>query len=276
MTDRATTAEGGRGMSDSTTTEASVLKVSVEDGVATVVIDRPPANAVDPAMIEEFLRVLPGLTDDPAVRCILLIGTGRFFVAGADIAVMRDLSLANHERMRRWVDVQRLLEHAPKPVVAALNGHALGGGGELALACDLRIAATSATIGFPEIQLGLFPGAGGSQRLPRLLGPHVAKRLMTEGRRLTADEALKIGLVDEVVDGGDFAAVVTDRARQLAARPTVAIGLIKQVVRDGMDGDLERGLDGEWAAVQTLIATEDAAEGLQAFLEKRAPVFRGR
>ncbi|MGW4801994.1 enoyl-CoA hydratase/isomerase family protein, partial [Nonomuraea sp. NPDC004297] len=106
----------------------SVLEVRYEGGVATVVIDRPPANAVDPAMIEEFLDLVPRLAEDPEVRCVVITGTGRFFVAGADIAVMRDLSEANHVRMRRWIEVQRLLELAPKPVIAAMNGHALGGG----------------------------------------------------------------------------------------------------------------------------------------------------
>ncbi|MFW3171573.1 enoyl-CoA hydratase/isomerase family protein [Geodermatophilus sp. CPCC 206100] len=254
----------------------SVLTVTVDEGVATVTIDRPPANAVDPAMIQEFLDVLPGLSADPAVRCIVLTGTGRFFVAGADIAVMRDLSLANHVQMRRWIEVQRLLEEAPKPVVAAINGHALGGGAELTLACDLRMAAETATIGFPEIGLGLFPGAGGSQRLPRLLGVHRARLLMMEGRRLSAAEALEIGLVDDVVPDVQFADAVANRARTLAARPTRTIGLLKQAVEAGAHRDIDAAMDVEWAAVQQVIATEDAAEGLQAFLDKREPVFRGR
>jgi enoyl-CoA hydratase len=189
---------------------------------------------------------------------------------------MRDLSLANHVQMRRWIEIERLLELAPKPVVAALNGHALGGGAELSLACDLRLAAESATIGFPEISLGLFPGAGGSQRLPRLVGPHRARLLMMEGRRLSAAEALEIGLVDVVVPDAEFSDAVVERARELAARPTRTIGLLKQVVEAGAHLDIDAAMDVEWAAVQQLIATEDAAEGLQAFLDKRAPNFRGR
>jgi len=263
-------------MSSPTEESPSVLTATVEDGVATVLIDRPPANAVNRAMIQEFLDLLPGLTGDPAVRCIVLTGTARFFIGGADIAVMRDLSLANHVQMRRWIEVQRVLELAPKPVVAALNGHALGGGAELSLACDLRMAAASATIGFPEIALGLFPGAGGSQRLPRLVGSHRAGLLMMEGRRLSAAEALAIGLVDEVVPDTEFVGAVAARARELAARPTLAIGLLKRAVAEGAPMDIDAALEVEWAAVQELIATEDAAEGLQAFLDKRAPVFRGR
>ncbi|MBM2615713.1 enoyl-CoA hydratase/isomerase family protein [Actinoplanes sp. LDG1-06] len=252
------------------------LTVETAAGVATVVIDRPPANAVNPELIEEFLEVVPKLSEDPAVRCIVLTGVGRFFIAGADIAVMRDLSLDNHVKMRRWIEVQRLLELAPKPVVAALNGHALGGGAELSLACDLRIAAASASFGFPEMQLGLFPGAGGSQRLPRLLGLHRAKLLMIEGRRLTAAEAFNLGLVDEVVPDDEFAEVVAVRAGELAAKPTATIGLLKTSMLEGAPLDMDGAMAVEWAAVQRVIASEDAAEGLQSFLDKRKPEFRGR
>ncbi|MEU4226680.1 enoyl-CoA hydratase-related protein [Nonomuraea sp. NPDC026600] len=254
----------------------NVLDVRRDGGTATIVINRPPANAVDPAMIEEFLALLPELAKDVTVRCLVIRGTGRFFVAGADIAVMRDLSPANHVKMRRWIDVQRLLELAPKPVIAAMNGHALGGGAELSLACDLRILTASATIGFPEINLGLFPGAGGSQRLPRLLGPHRAKRLMIEGARLSAAEALDLGLVDVVADDQDFDRVVAEHAENLAAKPTGTIGLLKQIVDAGYGLPIEEALEMERQAVMELIHTDDAAEGLQAFLDKRVPRFTGR
>lgn len=254
----------------------SVLRVSKDDAVATIRIDRPPANAVDPAMIAEFLPVLATLAEDPAVRCIVITGTGRFFVAGADIAVMRDLSAANQAEMRRWIDVQRAIELAPKPVVAAMNGHALGGGAELSLACDLRLLSATATFGFPEINLGLFPGAGGSQRLPRLVGPHLAKRLMMEGERLAPDRALALGLVDEVVPAEHFEQVVSDHAQRLANRPTAAIGLLKRVVDEGFGLPIDQALAREEAGVRELTQTEDAAAGLQAFLDRRQPTFRGR
>lgn len=251
------------------------LRISRDSGVATIRIDRPPANAVDPAMIAEFLAVLPPLAADPEVRCLVITGTGRFFVAGADIAVMRDLSAANQAEMRRWIDVQRLLELAPKPVIAAINGHALGGGAELSLACDLRIISEAASFGFPEIALGLFPGAGGSQRLPRLVGPHLAKRLMIEGERLTSRHALELGLVDLMVSAGEFDTVVAERARVLAAKPTRAIGLLKRVVDEGYGLPIEQALTREEAGVRELTQTADAAEGLQAFLDKRTPKFTG-
>ena len=254
----------------------SVLRVTRDGAVATVRIDRPPANAVDPAMISEFLRVLSPLVSDPAVRCVVITGTGRFFVAGADIAVMRDLSVGNQAAMRRWIDVQRVIELAPKPVVAAMNGHALGGGAELSLACDVRILASSASFGFPEISLGLFPGAGGSQRLPRLVGPHVAKSLMISGERLSASRSLSLGLVDLVVPDSSFSQVVAERARLLAAKPTAAIGLLKRVVDEGYGLPIEEALAREEVGVAELIRSSDAAEGLQAFLDKRSAVFSGR
>ncbi|MET7929429.1 enoyl-CoA hydratase-related protein [Streptomyces sp. NPDC005349] len=257
-------------------TAPSVLDVTRDGAVATIRVDRPKANAVDPAMIEEFLTVLPPLAADPEVRCIVVTGTGRFFIAGADIAVMRDLSADNQARMRRWIDVQRVIERAPKPVVAAMNGHALGGGAELSLACDLRIVSADAVFGFPEIRLGLFPGAGGSQRLPRLVGPHLAKRLMIEGERLTAQRALELGLVDLVAAPDAFDAVVAERARALAAQPTAAIALLKRVVDEGYGLPVEEALEREEKGVAELTRTADAAEGLQAFLDKRDAMFVGR
>lgn len=256
--------------------QPSVLHVTRDGAVATVRVDRPKVNAVDPAMIEEFLATLSPLAADPQVRCIVITGTGRFFIAGADIAVMRDLSAENQAKMRRWIHVQRLIEQTPKPVVAAMNGHALGGGAELSLACDLRILSTEATFGFPEMRLGLFPGAGGSQRLPRLVGPHLAKRLMIEGELLAPQRALELGLVDVVVEHAEFEATVAERARRLAAQPTATIALLKRVVDEGYGLSLEEALEREEKGVADLIGTADAAEGLQAFLEKRAAVFTGR
>jgi len=254
----------------------SVLHVTRDGAVATIRVNRPKANAVNPAMIEEFLTLLRPLAAEPAVRCVVITGTGRFFIAGADIAVMRDLSVANQAKMRRWIDVQRVIEQAPKPVVAAMNGHALGGGAELALACDLRVLSSEATFGFPEMRLGLFPGAGGSQRLPRLVGPHMAKRLMIEGESLTPQRALELGLVDLVVEQAEFDTMVAERARRLAAQPTAAIGLLKRVVDEGYGLPVEQALEREERGVADLTGTADAAEGLQAFLDKRAPVFTGR
>jgi enoyl-CoA hydratase len=191
--------------------------------------------------------------------------------------MMRDLSPENHRKVRRWIDVQAAIEAMPKPVIAAVRGYALGGGAELTLACDLRLMSSDSVIGFPEIELGLFPGAGGTQRLPRVVGPARALRLMMLGERLNGDEAAAIGLVDVVVlTRGEVLPAALELATRLAARATRTIGLLKRVVREGFGLPIEEGLALEEQAVFELIGTEDAREGLQAFLERRPPRFTGR
>lgn len=251
------------------------FRIDRDGPVATVVFDNGPANTVDPALIEGLISALPSVLDDPAVRCVVIRGTGRIFVGGADIRVMRQLDPATYRAMRRWIEIQRAIEQAPKPVVAALNGHALGGGAELALACDLRILHAKATFGFPETRLGIFPGAGGSQRLPRLIGPHRAKRLIMDGTRLTAAEALSEGLVDLIADD-DFDAVVAKETARLAALPTATIGLVKQVIDRGWGLPIDEAMAVEEEHVLRNLELSDAAEGLQAFLDKRPPSFTGR
>ena len=251
------------------------LSVTRAGGVATVTLDRPPVNAVDLEVIGEFLGVVGELAADRAVRAVILTGRERRFCAGADIAMLQDLSPENQRRARRWVDVQAGLEAMEKPVVAAINGYALGGGAELALACDVRLMARGGEIGFPEIRLGFFPGAGGTQRLTRLMGPARALRLMMEGRRLAADEARGLGLVDEVVPADLLPRTARDVAERLAAGPTRAIGLLKRCVYRGYGRPLDEGLAVEAEAVSELIRTADAREGMDAFLAKRPPRFRG-
>jgi enoyl-CoA hydratase len=251
------------------------LEIAVDGGVATVRFDRPPVNAVDLEVIDDFLTMVARLGEDRSVRAVVLTGAGTRFCAGADVAMMRDLSEANHRRVRRWVEVQSGLEALPKPVIAAINGYALGGGAELALAADVRLMAAGARIGFPEIELGLFPGAGGTQRLSRLLGPSRALVLMMEGRRLAADDAAHLGLVDRVLPDASLLAEAQAYARVLAARPTRAIGLLKRAVYGGWGRPLADGLAEEARAVFELIGTTDAGEGLTAFLEKRPPRFTG-
>lgn len=245
-----------------------------DHAVALVRFDRPPVNAVDLAVIDDFLATVDDVAD-PSVRAVVLTGTRRTFCGGADIAVMRDLSHENQARMRRWTEVQAALEGLQKPVIAAIRGYALGGGAELALACDLRIVGETASVGFPEIELGLFPGAGGTQRLLRLVGPHRALQLMMEGTQLVGGAAVDAGLADEAVSDERVVDVALDHARRLAARPTRAIGLLKQAVYGGWGRPLDDGLALERKAVLAVADTADAAEGLQAFLDKRSPTFRG-
>jgi 3-hydroxypropionyl-coenzyme A dehydratase len=253
------------------------LRVARNGGVATVTFDRPPVNAVDLEAIEGFLSVASMLGSDDTVRAVVITGTDRAFCAGADVAMMRDLSPGNHRKVRRWIDVQAAIEAMPKPVIAAVRGYALGGGAELTLACDLRVTSSDSVIGFPEIELGLFPGAGGTQRLPRVVGPARALRLMMLGERLNGDEAAAIGLVDVVVPSRDeVLPAATELATRLAERATRTIGLLKRVVREGFGLPIGEGLALEEEAVFELIGTEDAREGLQAFLERRPPRFTGR
>lgn len=251
------------------------FRIERDGAIATLTLDNGPVNTVDPPLIEALIAALPDVTEDPAVRCLVVRGKGKVFVGGADIRVMRRLDPDTYTAMRRWIDVQRLLREAPKPVIAALNGHALGGGAELALACDLRILHARATFGFPETNLGIFPGAGGTQLLPRLVGAHRALRLMIDGTRLTAEQALAEGLVDLIADG-DFEDVVAHEAARLAARPTATVGLLKGIVAMGMDLPLEEALALEAMYVGRNLELDDAAEGLQAFLDKREPRFSGR
>ena len=257
------------------TTPFRHLAVTHAAGVATVVFDRPPVNAVDLGVIDEFLRKVGELGTDRAVRAVILTGRERRFCAGADVAMLQDLSPEHQDRVRRWVDVQTGLEAMGKPVVAAINGYALGGGAELALACDLRLMARGAEIGFPEIRLGFFPGAGGTQRLMRHVGPARALRLMMDGRRLTSDEARALGLVDEVVPADLLQQTARDVAERLATGPTRALGLLKRCVYQGYGLPLHEGLALEAEAVWELIGTADAREGLDAFLAKRPPRFTG-
>jgi enoyl-CoA hydratase len=251
------------------------LRSDAEDGVATLTFDRPPVNAVDLDVIAEFLATVEALARDPDIRTVVITGVEGRFCAGADVTMMRDVSRENHERVRRWIDVQAGLEAMEKPVIAAINGYAFGGGAELALACDVRLMAEGARIGFPEIELGIFPGAGGTQRLPRLVGPARALRLMMDGTRLDAAEAVAIGLVDRVLPARALGAAARELARRLARKPTRALGLLKRCVYTGWGRPLAEGLEIERTAVFELLETRDAAEGLAAFLEKRSPRFTG-
>jgi enoyl-CoA hydratase len=252
------------------------LRLETRDGVATLTLDRPPVNAVDLAAIEEYVTAVGQLAENPEVRAVVLTGAGRGFCAGADVTMMRELTPENYRRARRWLLVQERLESMAKPVIAAIHGYALGGGAELALACDVRFIAEGARLGFPEIELGIFPGAGGTQRLTRLVGPTLAFRIMMEGRRLRAADARALGLVDEVVRDAALLERAQSYAADLAAKATRAIGLLKRCVYGGSGRPLAEGLALEEQAVMELIRTEDAREGLDAFLAKRLPRFTGR
>jgi enoyl-CoA hydratase len=251
---------------------------SARDGaVAIVTIDRQDAlNALDVATLTELRDRLHELAGDTAVRAVVLTGAGeKAFVAGADIKYMSGL---DPEGAKGWGalghEAGRLLETMPKPAIAAINGFALGGGCELALACDIRYASSRAKLGQPEINLGIVPGWGGTQRLARICGLGVAKELVYTGRTIDADEALRIGLVNAIADPVLDHALAT--AHELAAKSPVALSLAKRLCNLTLGVDHAGGLETEADEFGALFASEDAKEGLAAFVAKRAPSFTGR
>ncbi|HJS27877.1 MAG TPA: enoyl-CoA hydratase-related protein [Actinomycetota bacterium] len=252
------------------------VRVENDGAVATIRLDRPPANALARAVSEELAEAARAVAADDAVRAVVVWGGERIFAAGADIKAMVDFGPEDIEP-----DVSPLgaacleLEAIPKITIAAVNGFALGGGCELALACDLRYAADDAQLGQPEILLGIIPGAGGTQRLPRLVGLARARDLVFSGRRLKASEALEIGLVDRVLPADEAYAVAAEDARRFAAGPTRAYAAAKRAFAASA-GDLASGLAAEREAFVRLFATRDQEEGMRAFLEKREPRFEGR
>ncbi|GAA2364394.1 enoyl-CoA hydratase-related protein [Streptomyces carpaticus] len=238
------------------------------DGVGTITLDRPPLNALDSAL-QERLRELAGeITARQDIRAVVIRGSERAFAAGADIKEMRAMDhAAMVERARGLQDAFTAVARIPKPVVAAITGYALGGGCELALCADVRFAAEDAKLGQPEILLGLIPGAGGTQRLARLIGPSRAKDLIFTGRQVTAAEALSLGLVDQVHPAGE----VFDRAHAWAARlakgPAIALRAAKEAVDSGLDAGIDAGLALERTWFASLFATADREEGFRSFLE---------
>ena len=253
--------------------------VAREDGVAVVTVDRPDAlNALDLPTLTELRGRLLELRDDKAVRVVVLTGAGeRAFIAGADIRYMSGLDVDGAEA---WGDLGhdcgRILEKMPKPTIAAVNGFALGGGCELALACDLRYAARTAKFGQPEVNLGVIPGWGGTQRLARVCGVGVAKDLILTGRIVDAEEALRVGLVSAVYEPDQLMERVGEVARGLAAKSPLALAAAKAAVNDALQGDHAENLVGEARRFAGLFSSEDQKEGMAAFVDKREPRFTGR
>jgi enoyl-CoA hydratase len=253
--------------------------VEREDGVAVVTVDRPAAlNALDLPTLTELRDRLAELADEQPVRVVVLTGAGeRAFIAGADIKYMSGLDVrGGTEWGELGHDCGRLLETMPKPTIAAINGFALGGGCELALACDLRYAARTAKLGQPESNLAIIPGWGGTQRLARVCGLGVAKDLILTGRIVDAEEALRIGLVNAVYEPGELMERVGEVAQGLAAKSPVALAAAKAAVNHVLQGDHVQNLISEAERFGGLFASEDQKEGMAAFVEKREPKYRGR
>jgi enoyl-CoA hydratase len=255
------------------------IHVSNRDGVAVVAIDRPDAlNALNRETLSELRDRLRELAVDTDVRVLVLTGAGdRAFAAGADIKEMSDMSvLEGHAWGTLGHECTRLLESMPKPTIAAVNGFALGGGCELALACDIRYASEQEKFGQPEINLAVIPGWGGTQRLARAIGPALAKDLILTGRTIDAAEALRIGLVSAVHPASELMEKALEAAAALAEKSPVALSAAKDAANRALQGDLGSGLSYEAILFAALFATEDQKEGMAAFVEKREPRFQGR
>jgi enoyl-CoA hydratase len=250
--------------------------LAVEPPIATVTLNRPKVlNALSPELIGELGDALARLDADESVRAVVLTGGPKVFAAGADIGDMADRSPIDQllrDQTGRWSPISAF----SKPLVAAVNGYALGGGCELALMCDLIVAGDSARIGQPEINLGIIPGAGGTQRWPRTVGKYVAMEVNLTGQPLTADRAYQLGLVNRVVPAEVTIEVAKQLARQLAEKPPLAVRLAKESVNKAFQTPLDEGLLVERKNFYFLFASEDQKEGMRAFLEKRKAAFKGR
>jgi enoyl-CoA hydratase/carnithine racemase len=254
-----------------------LIKVDRDEfNVALLRLDRPDArNALSPEMMEEIAAELERLDADPEARCVVIAGSDEVFAAGADIRAMSERSFEEALRLPA-ASFWRRLAAIRTPLVAAVSGYALGGGCELALACDMIVASETALFGQPEITLGIIPGGGGTQRLARVLGKQRAMEYVLTGRRFDAQMALDLGLVNRVVEKGQWLTEAIDLAHMVAERPPIASRLAKQAVLAAEETALSAGLDHERRLYELAMATEDRVEGMKAFLEKREPRFQGR
>jgi enoyl-CoA hydratase/carnithine racemase len=251
----------------------------VADGVATVTLNRPEVhNAMNERMRQELTRCFGEVATSDAVRVVVVTGAGeRAFSAGADIREFLEPPVPTQFReARRRVDFRREMERCPQPIIAAIRGYAFGGGLEMALACDIRIAAEDAQLGLTEINLAIIPGGGGTQRLPRLVGRGKALEMILTGMRIPAAEALRIGLVERVVPVAELPAAAQGLARTLAEKAPVALRYAKEAVVGGLGLALEDGIRLENDLATLLRTTEDRVEGAKAFVEKRKPRWTGR
>ncbi|HLL67208.1 MAG TPA: enoyl-CoA hydratase-related protein [Micromonosporaceae bacterium] len=254
-----------------------LVRLEINGGIGTIRLDRPPMNALSVAVQEDLRAAAAAAQADDEVRGVIVYGGQRVFAAGADIKEMAGMGYAEMAvRAGALSSAFDAVARIGKPVVAAITGYALGGGCELALACDWRVVAADAKLGQPEITLGLIPGAGGTQRLPRLIGPARAKDLILSGRFVDAEEALAIGLADRVVPPEEVYAAAVALLQPYLHGPALAVRAVKVAVDRGLEMDLASGLALESELFAALFGTSDKAEGMAAFLAKRKPDFTGR
>jgi enoyl-CoA hydratase/carnithine racemase len=248
-------------------TDGEFVRLQVEDGVGTIRLDRPPMNALNVQVQEELREAARRAGESKDVHAVVLYGGEKVFAAGADVKEMADMSYADMaERSGALQSAFTAVARIPKPVVAAITGYALGGGCELALCADFRVCGDNAKFGQPEILLGVIPGAGGTQRLPRLVGPARAKELIFSGRFVGAEEALRIGLVDQVVPADEVYAAARGMAARFVGGPTLALRAAKEAVDRGLEADIDTGLEIERLQFSGLFATEDRRTGMESFV----------
>ncbi len=254
------------------------LLVEREDAIAVVTLNRPPANAISAQLVADLDGAIAALAADPAVRAVIITGAGeRIFCGGADLASAFSGGAGEDllAFLRESNALLRRIERLPKPVIAAIQGHAIGGGCEIAMACHLRVMKETARIGQTESNLGIVPGFGGTQRLPRLIGRTKALEFLILGTQIPAAEALALGLVNRLAKEGETLAEAKALAGAVVTRAPIATRLLIECVDRGLDGTLEAGLEAETRAFLETLRTADAAEGIRAFFEKRAPEFGG-
>ncbi|MGH8618706.1 MAG: enoyl-CoA hydratase-related protein [Burkholderiales bacterium] len=260
-------------------TYENILLDQPEPGIRLLTINRPKAlNALNAQTLDEIAHAVAEVGGDAGTRVLLVTGAGeKAFVAGADISGMLAMSPIEAEAFsRRGTQVAAAIEALPVPAIALVNGYALGGGCELAMACDWIVASEKAVFGQPEVNLGIPPGFGGTQRLPRLVGRGMAMELLTTGRQVKADEALRIGLANHVVPPDQLLAKGLELARMVAGKAPIAVRVTKQAAHRGLDMDLANGCTLEASLFAVAFGTADRKEGMAAFLEKRPPKFRGQ
>jgi enoyl-CoA hydratase/carnithine racemase len=253
-----------------------LVETSLDGHVALLRLNRPEArNALSPEMMERIASELERIDPDPEICCVVIAGSDEVFAAGADIKAMSERSFAEalyHPAAEFWKRIAKV----KTPLIAAVSGYALGGGCELALACDMIVASETAKFGQPEINLGIIPGGGGTQRLARVLGKQRAMEYVLTGRRMSAETARELGLVNRVVGDDGWLEEAMDLARTVAERPPIAARLAKQAVLVAEETAMSAGLENERRLYELSMATEDRVEGMKAFLEKRDPEFKGR
>jgi enoyl-CoA hydratase len=258
--------------------EENVVRYETRGRVAIVTINRPEKrNALDGQVRCAFLGAIDRARRDENVRSVIVTGAGeKAFIAGADIGEFEGRSPVDQWRVMKAPTIFDAVERLPKPVIAAINGYCLGGGLELALACDIRIASSSAKLGQPEVNLGIIPGGGGTQRLPRIVGLGAALRLILSGEIIAADEALRLRLVEEIVEPAKLLDRAVELAELMASKSPVALAAAKEATRAALSLPLDDGLKLETALFQLCFSSADKAEGVRAFMEKRAAEFTGR